>query len=46
MFLFVAASEVLAVAERMGATPFDVEGDGVRIQTCVSAAAGACDIEL
>ena len=30
MFLFVAAPEVLAVAERMGATPFDVEGDGVR----------------
>jgi len=23
-----------------------VEGDGVRIQTCISAAAGACDIEL
>jgi rhodanese-related sulfurtransferase len=30
MFLFVAAPEVLAVAGRMGATPFDVEGDGVR----------------
>ena len=26
VFLFVAASEVLAVAERFGATPFDVEG--------------------
>lgn len=30
MFLFVAAPEVLEVAERMSATPFDVEGDGVR----------------
>jgi rhodanese-related sulfurtransferase len=30
MLLFVAAPEVLAVAGRMGATPFDVEGDGVR----------------
>jgi len=30
MFLFVAAPEVLAVAGQMGATPFDVEGDGVR----------------
>jgi rhodanese-related sulfurtransferase len=26
VFLFVAASEVLAVAERFGATPFDIEG--------------------
>ena len=30
MFLFVAAPQVLEVAERMGATPFDVTGDGVR----------------
>lgn len=30
MFLFVAAPQVLAIAERMGATPFDVEGEGVR----------------
>ncbi|MES2045507.1 MAG: sulfurtransferase/chromate resistance protein [Pseudomonadota bacterium] len=30
MFLFVPPAEVLAVAERMGATPFDVEGEGVR----------------
>ena len=29
VFLFVAASEVLGVADRFGATPFDVEGDGV-----------------
>ena len=29
-FLFVAPAEVLAVAQRMGATPFDVEGEGVR----------------
>jgi hypothetical protein len=28
-FLFVPPSEVLAVAERFGAEPFDVEGDGV-----------------
>lgn len=31
---------------RDGAVTTAVEGDGVRIQTCVSAAAGACDIEL
>jgi rhodanese-related sulfurtransferase len=30
LFLFVAASEVAGVAARMGATPFDVEGAGVR----------------
>lgn len=30
MFLFVPPSEVAGVAARMGATPFDVEGDGVR----------------
>ena len=30
LFLFVAASEVAGVAERMGATAFDVEGEGVR----------------
>lgn len=30
MFLFVPPLEVAGVAERMGATPFDVEGDGVR----------------
>jgi rhodanese-related sulfurtransferase len=30
LFLFVAASDVPGVAERMGATPFDIEGDGVR----------------
>ncbi|QNQ10462.1 chromate resistance protein ChrB domain-containing protein [Sphingomonas alpina] len=30
MFLFVPASEVLAVAARMGATPFDVEDTSVR----------------
>jgi rhodanese-related sulfurtransferase len=30
MFLFVPPGEVLAVAQRMGATPFDVAGDGVR----------------
>jgi rhodanese-related sulfurtransferase len=29
VFLFVAASEVPAVAERFGATPFDIEGEGV-----------------
>lgn len=29
MFLFVAPPEVAGVAERFGATPFDVEGDGV-----------------
>jgi hypothetical protein len=29
-FLFVPAPEVAGVAVRMGATPFDVEGDGVR----------------
>ena len=29
-FLFVPAPEVAGVAARMGATPFDVEGDGVR----------------
>ncbi len=29
VFLFVAASEVLAVAERFAATPFDIEADGV-----------------
>ena len=31
---------------RDGAVTTAVEGDGVRIQTCVSAAAGACDIDL
>ena len=31
---------------RDGAVTTAVEGDGVRIQTCISAAAGACDIEL
>ncbi|MDB5703419.1 MAG: sulfurtransferase, partial [Sphingomonas bacterium] len=30
VFLFVAPAEVPGVAERMGATPFDIEGDGVR----------------
>jgi len=30
LFLFVAAPEVAGVAERMGATAFDVEGEGVR----------------
>jgi rhodanese-related sulfurtransferase len=30
LFLFVPAPEVPGVAARMGATPFDVEGDGVR----------------
>lgn len=30
MFLFVPPGEVAGVAERMGATPFDVEGGGVR----------------
>ena len=29
VFLYVAASEVLEVAERFGATPFDIEADGV-----------------
>lgn len=29
VFLFVAAAEVLGVAERFAATPFDVEGEGV-----------------
>lgn len=29
VFLFVAPSEVLAVAEKFGATPFDIEGEGV-----------------
>ncbi len=29
VFLFVAAAEVLGVADRFGATPFDIEGDGV-----------------
>jgi len=29
VFLFVAPAEVAGVAERFGATPFDVEGDGV-----------------
>lgn len=29
-FLFVAAPQVLTIAERMGATPFDVEGEAVR----------------
>jgi rhodanese-related sulfurtransferase len=29
VFLFVAPSEVAEVAERFGATPFDVEGDGI-----------------
>ena len=29
VFLFVAPGEVPAVAERFGATPFDIEGDGV-----------------
>jgi ferredoxin-NADP reductase len=31
---------------RDGAVTTAAEGDGVRIQTCVSAAAGSCDIEL
>jgi ferredoxin-NADP reductase len=31
---------------RDGTVTTAAEGDGVRIQTCVSAAAGACDIEL
>lgn len=31
---------------RDGSITTAVEGDGVRIQTCVSAAAGACDLEL
>jgi rhodanese-related sulfurtransferase len=30
LFLFVAAPEVAGVAARMGATPFDIEGEGVR----------------
>lgn len=30
VFLFVAAPLVLAIAERTGATPFDVQGEGVR----------------
>ncbi|MGH6616568.1 chromate resistance protein ChrB domain-containing protein [Sphingomonas sp.] len=30
MFLFVPTPEVLAVAARMGATPFDIDGTGVR----------------
>ena len=30
VFLFVAPTEVAGVAERFGATPFDVEGDGIR----------------
>ncbi|MEP7007697.1 MAG: sulfurtransferase/chromate resistance protein [Sphingomonas bacterium] len=30
LFLFVAASEIAGVAARMGATPFDIEGAGVR----------------
>lgn len=29
VFLFVQPSEVMGVAERFGATPFDIEGDGV-----------------
>ena len=29
VFLFVSASEVLSVAERFGATPFDIEAEGV-----------------
>ncbi len=29
VFLFVAPSEVMGVAERFGATPFDIEGEGV-----------------
>jgi rhodanese-related sulfurtransferase len=29
VFLFVAPPEVMGVAERFGATPFDIEGDGV-----------------
>lgn len=29
VFLFVPTSEVQAVAERFGATPFDIEGDGI-----------------
>jgi ferredoxin-NADP reductase len=31
---------------RDGTVTTAVEGDGVRIQTCINAAAGACDIEL
>ena len=31
---------------RDGAVTTAAEGDGVRIQTCINAAAGACDIEL
>ena len=31
---------------RDGAVTTATEGDGVLVQTCVSAAAGACDIEL
>ena len=31
---------------RDGAVTTANEGDGVLVQTCVSAAAGACDIEL
>jgi ferredoxin len=31
---------------RDGAVTTAVEGDGVNIQTCINAAAGACDIEL
>jgi rhodanese-related sulfurtransferase len=38
LFLFVSPSEVLAVAERFGATPFDIEAEGVfwthRGETC------------
>lgn len=30
IFLFVAPSEVQGVAERFGAAPFDIEGEGVR----------------
>jgi hypothetical protein len=30
LFLFVPAPEVAGVAARMGATPFDIEGEGVR----------------
>jgi rhodanese-related sulfurtransferase len=29
VFLFVAPSEVMGVAERFGATPFDIEGEGI-----------------
>jgi hypothetical protein len=31
---------------RDGAITTAVEGDGVRVQTCISAAAGDCDLEL